>query len=386
MVFNVVVGFDGLISEKDKNYAIQISDTVAVRKKDQPNAVMTYKVSRKYEDISYSIQDENPDDEKDEEEVDDLEKENIIQDGRRTRNAYHKNTTIVSEKERQKRQLELRQIKLKDLEERLNNNGFASNKVNQRILDLGRVECYKHQEDIARELNKNQIHVDMKNSAILLPINGELVPFHITLIKNYSKNDENKTHTLRLNFHQPSSGGVANMSFPKIDGQVVYIKELTFRSKNARNMTETIKKIKELQARVKQSEIEAKNREEIVEQDKLQLRTTKRPALRNLKVRPAISKQKVSGMLELHLNGFRYMTTKNEKIDVIFKNIKFSVFQPCDNEMIVAIHFHLKNPIFIGKKKVYDVQFYTEAGMPAEDLSKKITILQPSSHFFSPPF
>lgn len=60
---------------------------------------MTYKVSRKYEDISYRIQDENPDDEPEE---DDLEKENIIQDGRRTRNAYQKNTTIVSEKERQK--------------------------------------------------------------------------------------------------------------------------------------------------------------------------------------------------------------------------------------------------------------------------------------------
>lgn len=37
---------------------------------------MTYKVSRKYEDISYSIQDENQED--DAEEEDDLEKENII--------------------------------------------------------------------------------------------------------------------------------------------------------------------------------------------------------------------------------------------------------------------------------------------------------------------
>jgi nucleosome binding factor SPN SPT16 subunit len=75
MVFNVVVGFDNLTNEKDKIYAIQISDTVAVRKQSQPNAVMTYKVSRKYEDISYSIQDENQDEEAEE---DDLEKENII--------------------------------------------------------------------------------------------------------------------------------------------------------------------------------------------------------------------------------------------------------------------------------------------------------------------
>jgi nucleosome binding factor SPN SPT16 subunit len=39
--------------------------------------------------------------------------------------------------------------------------------------------------------------------------------------------------------------------------------------------------------------------------------------------------------------------------------------------MIVAIHFNLINPIIIGKKKVYDVQFYTEAGLPPEDLSIK---------------
>lgn len=32
MVFNVVVGFDNLTNEKEKIYAIQISDTVAVRK------------------------------------------------------------------------------------------------------------------------------------------------------------------------------------------------------------------------------------------------------------------------------------------------------------------------------------------------------------------
>lgn len=76
-------------------------------------------------------------------------------------------------------------------------------------------------------------------------------------------------------------------------------------------------------------------------------------------------------MLELHVNGFRYMTTKNEKIDVVFKNIKYAIFQPCDNEMIVAIHFNLIHPIIIGKKKVFDVQFYTEAGLPPEDLNNR---------------
>ena len=41
-------------------------------------------------------------------------------------------------------------------------------------------------------------------------------------------------------------------------------------------------------------------------------------------------------------------------------NIKHAFFQPADNEMIALVHFHLVNPIMVGKKKTNDVQFYTE--------------------------
>jgi len=90
--------------------------------------------------------------------------------------------------------------------------------------------------------------------------------------------------------------------------------------------------------------------------------------LQDLKVRPNISGKKTSGNLEAHTNGFRFYTKKGEKIDVTFNNIKHAFFQPCDNEMIILIHFNLHKPIIIGKKRSYDVQFYTEAGLQAEDL------------------
>ena len=38
-------------------------------------------------------------------------------------------------------------------------------------------------------------------------------------------------------------------------------------------------------------------------------------------------------------------------LDILFSNIKHLFFQPCDGEMLVIIHFHLKSPIMIGKKK-----------------------------------
>merc|ERR1712013_368898 len=49
---------------------------------------------------------------------------------------------------------------------------------------------------------------------------------------------------------------------------------------------------------------------------------------------------------------------------------KHALFQPCDGEMIILLHFHLKNPIMFGKKKQSDVQFYTEVGEITTDLGK----------------
>ena len=43
-----------------------------------------------------------------------------------------------------------------------------------------------------------------------------------------------------------------------------------------------------------------------------------------------------------------------------YSNIRHSVFQPCKNELTVILHFNLRNPILINKKKHTNVQFYTE--------------------------
>lgn len=40
--------------------------------------------------------------------------------------------------------------------------------------------------------------------------------------------------------------------------------------------------------------------------------------------------------------GFRYTSLRGDKIDVLYNNIKHAFFQPCDNEMIILVHFHLK--------------------------------------------
>jgi nucleosome binding factor SPN SPT16 subunit len=112
----------------------------------------------------------------------------------------------------------------------------------------------------------------------------------------------------------------------------------------------------------------SEEKENSAQETNLQLIKGKRPILQDLKVRPNISGKKTSGTLEAHQNGFRYISNKNERIDILFANVKHAFFQPCDGDMIILLHVHLYSGVMVGKKKKNDVQFYTEAGIQTEDL------------------
>jgi nucleosome binding factor SPN SPT16 subunit len=100
---------------------------------------------------------------------------------------------------------------------------------------------------------------------------------------------------------------------------------------------------------------------DLVVQEKLVRTKNERvPRLSDLTMRPVFAGKKTQGNLEAHSNGLRFISTRSEVIDIMYKNIKYAIFQPCENEIMVLVHFHLKNPIMIGKKKQDDIQFFTE--------------------------
>ena len=75
-------------------------------------------------------------------------------------------------------------------------------------------------------------------------------------------------------------------------------------------------------------------------------------------------------MLEAHANGLRYTSNKSETIDIIYKNIKHAFYQPPKNELMLLLHFTLKNGILIGKKQYSEIQFFTEVGELVTDLDQ----------------
>ena len=141
----------------------------------------------------------------------------------------------------------------------------------------------------------------------------------------------------------------------------VYIKEITIRAVKGRNIQQQFRLIKELQKRARSEQREEAERADLVEQADLVVDRAKRyPRLQDIDMRPRIRGKKSHGTLELHQNGMRFRSAKADPVDVLFSNIKHLLFQPCKKEHIVLIHFHLRHPIMIGKKKHKDVTFFTE--------------------------
>lgn len=155
----------------------------------------------------------------------------------------------------------------------------------------------------------------------------------------------------------------------------------TYRSSNVKdhgeavapssNLNNAFRLIKDVQKRFKTREAEEREKEDLVKQDTLILSQNKgNPKLKDLYIRPNIVTKRMTGSLEAHTNGFRYISVRGDKVDILYNNIKSAFFQPCDNEMIILLHFHLKHAIMFGKKKHVDVQFYTEVGEITTDLGK----------------
>ena len=133
----------------------------------------------------------------------------------------------------------------------------------------------------------------------------------------------------------------------------LYLRNRTYRSTNIKepgelsapssNLNTANRLIKEVQKRFKARETEEKEKEDLVKQDSLVLSQNKaNPKLKDLYIRPNVAQKRILGALEAHTNGFRYNSVRGDKVDILYNNIKHAIFQPCDGEMIILLHFHLR--------------------------------------------
>lgn len=373
MVFNINIGLVNLKNEEakedaDKTYALFLGETVVVNANDPATVLTTSK--KQIKNIALFLKDEEEMEQDDDQvEID----ETFLPE--------KKHREISAEDKRKKHQKELAHQVNEEAKRRLLENQGDKDTVKQAVRTN---IAYKNNALIPRDSSVQdlKIFVDKKYEALILPLFGLPTPFHISTIKNVSTSIEGDYSYLRINFFCPGS------SYGRGDGNLfsnpdaTYVKEIVFRSSNLKeageslapstNLNNAFRMIKDVQKKFKTREAEEKEKEGIVKQEDLIIHTSKgNPRLKDLYIRPSLTSRKCTGSLEAHVNGFRYMTIRGDKVDVLYKNIKHAFFQPCDGEMIILLHFHLKHPIIIGKKKYRDIQYFTEVGEITTDLGKR---------------
>lgn len=390
MSFVISVGFSDLVNPgatdpSSKNYALYLSDTVIVKEAGQPANLLTQKKRKLTKTIIlFRNEDESESEREDNNQNRNIDNDVIISDSLR---GGTRRTRVLEERSKQdqtndkKRREHQRQL-LKQINEagkkRLSKSGGekTESKVRKSIIAYKSINQFPKENEIA----DLKIYVDKHNEAVILPIFGVPVPFHISTIKNVSTSVEGDYLYLRINFFFPGSSLEKGTVFPT--NEATFLKELTYRSYGqkeqgevnspSQNLTDSFVTIKTVQKKFKSRLDEQRELEGVVQQDTLIINTAKvGPKLKDLFVRPNIYQRRISGSLEAHKNGFRFTSIKNDKVDIMFNNIKHAIYQPCDGEMIILLHFNLKNPIMLNKKRHHDIQFYTEVGEITTDLGKR---------------
>lgn len=363
MVFNVSLGFQNLQTDtnnpKTRKCSVLLADTVIVGEK-VPD-VLTSKSSKAVKDVAYSFNEDDEEEEKMKVKAEDNGNETLF-----SKTTLRSDNHEMSKEElRRQHQAELARQKNEETARRLAGGGANSADNRGAVKTVGDLIAYKNVNDLPppRDL---MIQVDQKNEAILLPIYGSMVPFHVATVKSVSsQQDSNRTSYIRIIFNVPGTSFTPHdANSLKFQGSI-YLKEVSFRSKDSRHIIEVVQQIKTLRRQVNSRESERAERATLVTQERLQLASAKfKPIkLHDLWIRPPFGGRgrKLTGSLEAHTNGFRYSTSRpDERVDVMFGNIKHAFFQPAEREMITLVHFHLHNHIMVGNKKTKDVQFYIE--------------------------
>eukprot|EP00548_Thalassiothrix_antarctica_P007330 CAMPEP_0194136608 /NCGR_PEP_ID=MMETSP0152-20130528/6618_1 /TAXON_ID=1049557 /ORGANISM="Thalassiothrix antarctica, Strain L6-D1" /LENGTH=1170 /DNA_ID=CAMNT_0038833343 /DNA_START=378 /DNA_END=3890 /DNA_ORIENTATION=- len=360
-------------------YGLQIADMITIG--DGGGEILT-KLRKQVTDISYTINDEEDEDEI---QADAALARKLAQEpdsnralSSNTRSGVRASSRLAKHTDpkdindgaamREKKQISLmkrrNEERLQELARKSNASG--SNNENDKPEELVTYRSSKHYPDHVSV--PNQVKVDMEKQCVILPICGNPVPFHISTIKNVVLPDpDNRASYLRINFY--TAGMAVGKDAPVNTAKLVakyapyatFIREMTFRSLDPHTLTSAYRQITNLRKKMRLRELREQEEANLVQQERLVRTKNERvPRLSDLTMRPVFAGRKTQGNLEAHSNGLRFISTRSEIVDVMYNNIKYSIFQPCENEIMVLIHFHLKNPIMVGKKRQKDVQFFTE--------------------------
>ena len=370
MLFNVAVGIQGLTEpsakegSKSATYAVMIADSVLVGAAGEAPAVLTTN-AKGVKEISYVTNDDESEEEENADEV--IVKEGGVILYAKTRGAP------TSAEDRERRQRALADKKNAETYKRLTQAG-EDEVQNAAAGSSSEFVSYKAVRDVPTPRHQELVlAVDQERETVLVPIYGQLVPFHIMSVKSASVSQDAGASFIRINFQHPTGGAAASQKYAAAVRfpNSIFLKEVSFRSTDARHANHVVQEISALRRMIIARETERAQRADLVRQERLVLSSGRVHRLTGLWLLPTFGGRggRRAGTLEAHTNGLRYQGAKmDEQVDIMYENIRFAFFQPAKKEIKTLLHFHLKNPIMVGKKKTQDVQFYQEVMEAVQNL------------------
>ena len=371
--YNVQLAIAGLTNEnakegsKGRAYAVLVADTAVVAANGGAPEVLTAGITKALTDIAYQINDEEEEEEADEKKTKaraaPVAAGGVVLDAK-TRGEEGGPT---DEDARRRKQATLADKKNRETHARLigAQNAEAGGGKGGATADF---VAYERMVDVPVPRSVDPVlTVDRDAESVLLPIHGQLVPFHIMAVKSVSVTQDAGASFIRINFNAPTAPGAtaanatypANVKFPNLS----FLREVSYRSSDNKHANYVVQEMRALKRTVTQRETEKAERATLVRQERLVLSHGRVHRLVGLWMQPTFGGRggRKAGTLEAHTNGLRYVGAKaEEQVDVIYSNIKNAFFQPAKKEIKTLIHFHLHDAIMIGKKKTKDVQFYME--------------------------
>eukprot|EP00011_Vannellida_sp_DIVA3-517-6-12_P000344 CAMPEP_0114614668 /NCGR_PEP_ID=MMETSP0168-20121206/5772_1 /TAXON_ID=95228 ORGANISM="Vannella sp., Strain DIVA3 517/6/12" /NCGR_SAMPLE_ID=MMETSP0168 /ASSEMBLY_ACC=CAM_ASM_000044 /LENGTH=1014 /DNA_ID=CAMNT_0001825723 /DNA_START=5 /DNA_END=3049 /DNA_ORIENTATION=+ len=378
MVFNLSIGFRDLErkdakDEKSKIYSILVADTVFITK--AKGAAVQTTNTKDFTEVAYYLEEDK------EEDVDLTADDSKLIEKMALHTARKDRVDLSKENDEERRKQHQRELEEKQLAEKKQLYS-AKAKGAAKPVDPSRtkdIRAYKNPSDFPDVSSTDLIAVDAEREAVLLPIYGQLVPFHISTIKNATKDGER----LRINFLYPSTAAnIAKLNHQAVTDQTqcAFIREMTFHIPKASRLNSCVSAITQLKQAVRQKEQLSDRQASVKKQKKLQLLGHgQAPRLQRVFIRPNISGRKTVGNLEAHKNGLRFSPIKGQAaVDILYDNIRSCFFQPADNNsLLVVLHFHLHDEIMVGRKKALDIQYCVEV----TELSTSLTQAKKRSNF-----
>ena len=381
------------VTEPKQFYTLVVGDTVCIAAQES-NLVLTNPVEKVFKKIAYYFDEFSPPNTKPDLKSGfmRLRRQGVaigkgIEQDTKSMLEQHLSTSRTFFREIQQKELVAHQELLKqqkqfELEERLFGKDWPTSIHEKRTNMLG-LQSYKPHEAFPERAQRSRLFIDTKVLSVLLPFESkdsvyQHIPFHALTIKSVEvipssilkqpKQEEGATqtqplHELHIRFWTTENSFNSRV-YPEISSDQIFIKEFVYRSSNLERLEDNALLIKNLQRQARLFSLHEETSDKLEKVNNIQpllemeilMRTRTPIVLKNVHLRPALSAARgISGSLECHLNGFRYISSRDEEVIVPFKFVKHFIYQQALDEIIGAIHLHLHNPIIVGRRRVNDI-------------------------------